>query len=69
MQRLRSLKQETDAASVFIWCRSRLYHGSLDRPTVYTNACPGVEFAVAPFNRFVAVRFTRHLTQLIQVAL
>jgi len=31
----RSLKQETDAASVLIWCRSRLQHGSPDRfPTI-----------------------------------
>jgi len=42
----RSLKQETDAASVLIWCRSRLQHGSPDRLPDNTAACPGERLLV-----------------------
>jgi hypothetical protein len=36
-------EQETDAASVLIWCRGRLQHGSLDRPAD-NNAFTGMSF-------------------------
>jgi len=64
----RSLKQETDAASVLIWCRSRLQHGSLDRLPDNTAAFTGKSLLAIRLNDSCSA-FTRHFSQLIQVAL